>query len=287
MEEQKHPYLKSHYQIGSCKGPMQFPVDESVFPKPSNQLLARKKEIINYKRENTLIQPHPSWNQATNPNNPPCVRNFALNHYFDQGLTRSFDFRSAKVPTRIMPTLRRRKFDVIPHDVTQDQLLSETYSKGPFKPYSIRGEERRNRMSGGGQKMSWNSCTISSNKEREEAHKKRCQTAKINSSRWTQTLSAPGSTYKSALEKSDDLRAEHKERRINPPPSPPLPPTHNRYAIEPNVKSRRYQHSGVWEFDEREGCHRWSDTGSCVREDGRGDISLTINPNRPNFSSIN
>ena len=70
----------------------------------------------------------------------------------------------------------------------------------------------------------------------------------------------------------------------DPPSAPKPPPTHNRQSTRPTIKTRSFQHSGVFEFNGQEGQWMWSDTGSFAR-DGPGDVVKVKNPHAYNFAA--
>ena len=57
-----------------------------------------------------------------------------------------------------------------------------------------------------------------------------------------------------------------------------------KYATTVSRKYKKYEHSGVWEFNKAFGKWMWSDTGSEVKE-SPGDIVTVVDPDAYNFAS--
>jgi len=56
----------------------------------------------------------------------------------------------------------------------------------------------------------------------------------------------------------------------------------NKFALEPSRKYTHSVHSGVWEYNQKEGKEMWSDTGSFTFE-SRGDVEKVHNPDGYNY----
>jgi len=70
-------------------------------------------------------------------------------------------------------------------------------------------------------------------------------------------------------------------------PKAPPPPTPTRAAMARTERqTKKYEHSGVYEYNTQEGCHMWSDTGSCD-QGGRGDTVKVQTDGRWSFAAPN
>lgn len=81
------------------------------------------------------------------------------------------------------------------------------------------------------------------------------------------------------------IREEKTLARAEPKRPPPPTPTKAAMA-RTDRQTKKYEHSGVYEYNTQEGCHMWSDTGSCDQH-GRGDTVKVKTEGRWSFAAPN
>uniref|UniRef100_A0A6U4KM00 Uncharacterized protein n=1 Tax=Phaeomonas parva TaxID=124430 RepID=A0A6U4KM00_9STRA len=250
------------------------------------------------------------WNTSVEPLPPHPVR-CMINSVHDRANTYVYNYRAEVLPPKNLPpataptkftvtTLRGDSLDTLKRQRTAEPLRAGYASRTREMPVhpSLEGKTR------------WDTGTIYTGEEYKTALSRQDAACKRNSRRFK-----PKRAYENPMERSknharrireikktgagfdpDDfyttLKAEtaksieftteeqlEKERRSMP--------THNRLAAETPRKHRQvktFKHSGIYEYNEREGCHMWSDTGSFNRT-SPGDISRTFHPSAYNFAS--
>ena len=151
----KHTYLKAKYQIGSCKGAMDFEMNEHVFPPLDKKLRKRHEEIKLFKRYSKNSPSKLPWDDSKGYSEFNCERRSSENVYFDlteRPVAGGFDYRSTELPYTATSFsdrslyLKRRKFDPLisrgssrgregqrrMHETGEVSSFSLSYSDNPF-----------------------------------------------------------------------------------------------------------------------------------------------------------
>ncbi len=91
----KTEYLKAKIQIGNCKGPVSYKLEQTVFhhddiPDDRRQ---RHNEINHWLKSKLLSEDRPAWKKTTDPGNPVCERRRMENFANDRSTAFQYNFR--------------------------------------------------------------------------------------------------------------------------------------------------------------------------------------------------
>ena len=288
-----HPFLKSKFQIGSCKGPRNFPFTETVFHPddvPADRR-ANKMAVKAFLKPHRVGQPA-LWDARTTGALEIFNTRSRINSEFDRSGMYEYNYRAEVLPPKQPGHIfKAHRFRV---DVMADEekaMIKTMHATDPV----YRGQFKRTeempvnpKLEG---KLKWQQSTIAVPAEIRRSMASLEDKRKTNSVKKNSTLKEYVSVEKKEAVRRAELRALKESGaditkfiQTGQLEDAPLLTTHNRLAKEPSMKYRVYQHSGKWAFNEAEGKEMWSDTGSFIK-DSPGDIVKVVNPHGFNFAS--
>lgn len=302
--EGPHEYRKAKFQIGSCRGDrIHYPLDQSVFHVsdiPKHAMKA-KIDVIRSKKKDILGTEKKRWNSTTSLEAPE--RRF---HKSNQQLANdpplggmAYNFRAEVLPDKNPDFLARsNKFQL-------DSRLHTTGSR-VMGSRRARAMPTHPRLEG---KRRWNGCVSFTEQEKDDSMA-RMERARRRASRRSNAIVAAKKSYLSPQKQylvdqakrraARRAQAEKEKALTYDKWGDPIKPADQgklglrndgseyfkprRFATVTTRKFKKYEHSGVWEYNQVCGKWMWSDTGSEVK-DSRGDIVTTVDPDAYNFAS--
>jgi len=278
-------YLKAKFQIGSCKGPINFQVSQQVFH-PDDvppEKKSNRKEVKIWKQKNPLSLAQKPWNISTDFIQPTKHRSF-LNFVRDRSLPYNFNYRSEVLqPSNPVPLMKPHKFKVDSMSEKERKQIQHLMDTNPVAA----GEFKRALEWPSNPKLKdaepFNFSTTFTKEELLNRNEKlRKDSAKNTQKSFAKGLHLKNGKYKNPIEQFADeqekKRKMKRDFRYNPPP--PVKPSLscNRLRKEPEDRYMTFRHSGKWEYNQIEDRYMWSDTGS-FEYDSTGDIIRIHNPN--------
>jgi hypothetical protein len=302
-DQGKFDYLHASMRIGSCKAPIQYNPQQTVFhhddiPKASRR---RKAEVLNWKKSMILSNERAQWAKSTDPNVPVCERRQMENFVMDRSKKYTFNYRAESVDSlrNCEPIDRPTKFHVSSQlestaSKIEQHMNMSLINRGQFK----RTQEMpvHNRADEVG---SWNSSTTITPKDISTGLDRKTKKALSSTSKSTTQL-LKSSNYvspKESVSKLSNLIVEQKRDqffdprlwvnrpRVNEAEVFTKNESYNHEAIEKDFRYKTDSHSGAWQFNESENRFMWSDTGS-FKYNSKGDRIHSHNPNGMNLPSF-
>eukprot|EP00968_Pinguiococcus_pyrenoidosus_P013986 scaffold1272_cov250-Pinguiococcus_pyrenoidosus.AAC.78 len=320
----KHDFLKAKFQIGSCKGPLNYSHSEAVFhPDDIPKGVQRKKErLLEWKRQHrsdaaarhafslasgsAKLGQRLKWNISVEPlpAEPVLQRS---HHAHDRSNTYQYNFRAEVLPPKnLPPATAPSKFTV---STMSEKELSELTRQRTAEPlragYASRTKElpvHPNLEA----KEPWDYRTVFSGQEylaaEEKQRKQTLQTRQVY-----KAIRKYESPEKRTMREAARIRAMKSSNQFDPDDFYVAQkiekarsiqfanddemrvklPTINRIAAETPRKHRKiqtYKHSGIYEWNEQEGTLMWSDTASFEKQ-SPGDVVKAFHPTAFNFAS--
>ena len=278
-------YLKAKFQIGSCKGPINFQVSQQVFH-PDDvppEKKSNRKEVKLWKQNNPLSLAPKPWNVSTEFIQPPKHRK-RLNFVQDRSLPYNFNYRSEVLqPSNPTPLMKPHKFKVDSMSKAERERIQHLMDTNPIAA----GEYKRNLEWPSHPKLNdavpFNFSTLFTKKELVNRNVKLQKDSKENTQKsFTKGLHLRNGIYRSPIQQFEDqqekVRSIKRENRYNPAPPVKPPPLYNRLQKEPEDRYMTFRHSGKWEYNKIQDRYMWSDTGS-FEYDSTGDVIRIHNPN--------
>ncbi len=293
-DAQLRPYLKAKFRIGSCKGPSNFPFSETVFH-PDDVPSAKRENKMRVKK---FLHPEklvgrPDWNNKTTGALEIFSKRTRVNSEFDRSNMYRYNYRAEvlppKQPPHVSKNLRTAKMATL-SDAERAEVAALEAADPVLAGKAKRMEEMpvHPKLSG---KEKWAQSTVPLANELRANLNKIATKSQENSKKKNSQLK----NYVSVEKREAMKRARMRELKKSGADmskfimtgklvEEPLMPTYNRLAKEPSSKFRVYSHSGKWEYNEKEGKHMWSDTGSYTK-DSPGDLVHVVNKTGFNFAS--
>ena len=278
-------YLKAKFQIGSCKGPINFQVSQQVFhpddvpPEKKNN----RKEVKVWKQSNPLSLAQKPWNISTEVIQPTKHRSF-LNFVKDRSLPYNFNHRSEVLqPRNPTPLMKPNKFKVdsmskeerakIQHLMDTDPVAAGEFKRALEWPSHPKLNDA----------VPFNFSTAFTKKERVAKNEQILKDSQRNTQKsFSRGLHLKNGIYRNPsqqfADQQEQIRKLKREHRSNPPPPVNPPPIYNRLRKETEDRYMTFRHSGKWEYNKLEDMYMWSDTGS-FEYDSTGDVIRIHNPN--------
>ena len=296
----KHPFLKARFQIGSCKGPINYAASEPTFHPddiPASKK-ASKAASLKWARGGTFPGEKSLWNASSAGH--LYSKKFGLRTRINADHDRAryaYNFRAEELPPKNfepLPKTHKFKIDVMPE--SRKQTIRQAAIDDPsynFKTCNLEMPVSTKLRD----KPRWNieqfcSGLAEHEKIREDRQnllltRARANTAKVSQrlDNYTKIHKLPlrrlPPTYKRRFDDWTPEMAAAREAALEP-----LPSTKNRCATSKKPSRRRsFGHSGVFEYNGQEGAWMWSDTGSFVQNDPYGDRNKVFDTNRGNYAA--
>ena len=253
-------YLKAKIQIGNCKGPTDYSLNQTVFhhddvPKDRRK---RVEEIKEYARKKILDEA-PTWSKSSKPEKPVCERRSMENYAQDRSHQYTYNYRAESLdPMRnIEPLDKSTKFHVsVQLDTTAKEIMKmkqeNPIHRGQFHR-TLEVPNHPNLI----EATPWNNGTVLTIKEQQQGldhmtHHAQQWTGKVN-----KTLKLK-SGYVSPMQQTILMQEKIRQQKhegtfsasnlINPPRKVPEMnyPKHNRVQNDKMKKVKLTEHSGVW-----------------------------------------
>jgi len=300
-EKNTHPFLKAKMTIGSCKGPIDYNMGQSVFhhddiPAPRRK---RAEEVKSWKASKILSIERSKWNKSMDPNIPICERRKMENHVKDRSRPYQYNYRSeylqyAKaldpldIPTKYHVSVQLES----EAEELRKKMLEDRVSRGLFTRMAEM-PVHPNLLDKG----PWDYGMVLTPEERQKVldiktDKARAWTAKSNDRILKQSASYIGPMAR-VKQLTKTIREQKKSGTWTIPTEAkqmelhehePIDPTTfiNRQAVEKSTRYKIEEHTGVYEYNKLEGKYMWSDTGN-YDYNSRGDTIKSYNPDKYNL----
>ncbi|KAJ8607166.1 hypothetical protein CTAYLR_007336 [Chrysophaeum taylorii] len=278
-------FLKSKFQIGSCRGPLNYSQTETVFHPDDvpREKRGNKAQVHKWKRGGVSAGEKPLWNDSI----MMCsagTRRVRVNSEHDRPNMYRYNYRAEQLPPKNLEFVPKpHKFRVIALSAEKKKRISDLKALDPVLAGRSKCTEEMPVHRGLRNKPAWNgsSCVVAA--EFREAGERTTQRAKVNSIKAKSRLRTYTAPHKLPTLK---LRSQARDPADDDEdaPSRQCGGGGNRLATRPTKLARSFEHSGVFEFNGLEGQWMWSDTASFARE-SPGDVVKVKNPNAYNFAS--
>lgn len=289
---------------GSTHAQMNFPItdktiDVSKLQRPD--VIQSVQQIDIMKDKDILGKRKPRWNDTAIPGNLPagCYRfpdpaMKRANSVFQSIPEYEVNYRSDYIPKfngPVKPKASRRGYNMT--DLRDDsRMLTEDLTwkndKGEICTGCVKAQSRKKGEQPNSikpyTKPKWDFSTEEDAIQRREADEKRRSKALENGRKKGESIKA---TRMGLIGRHNAVAQRIREEKTLARAEPPLPrpPTPTKAAMaRTDRQTKTYHHSGVWEFNENEGCHMWSDTGS-YDEHGAGDTIKVVTEGRWSFAA--
>lgn len=295
VKKDTHPFLKTSFQIGSCKtGTVSFGHSETVFH-PDDFPAAKRESaraLLAWKKEqNQPPGSEPIWNQTVEKD-PICrIRSRVLSEH-DRPNMHQYNFRAEVLPDKTLEHIPKpHKFKVstisekealhITQRKKEDPVLAGTAKRCMEMPVNpkLHGKAEWNQSSyvtKDDSAASWASMERgrTANSKKKEKH---LVSGYVNPEKRVAMRDLETRRMKEEGGSTAFFEAQNKAMAAAS--------TKNRLTKDPARRTKSYDHSGNWEFNKTEERWMWSDTGSFVK-DSPGDVVTVRNHSAPMYMSI-
>ncbi|CAM9433080.1 unnamed protein product [Chrysoparadoxa australica] len=273
-----HPFLKTKFRVGSCRGPLNFKPAENVFHRSDipEEKHARKLQVQKSCERKTLLKGNrESWTSSVHLNSQRCKDRSRVNSENDHGQRYQYNYRAEVLaPKQPAPAPKLGKFQVTTLSAEETESRRERSRTYPHPKRTAELPIHPNLE----HKVEWNMSTFVEPRQRLVSTApplgQRPATLFAEKTGMLKGYIGPEERARQAREEIRELKKIGKLWRLNEPEPVELPSTHNRLAKDPIRRIRTFKHSGTYQYRESEGCHMWSDTGSYER-DSIGDVMRT------------
>ena len=320
----RRAFSTAKFQIGSCRGPVNYGHRETVFHAEDMPREARRKKgaVLAWKVEGRRAAAARAaglddrgckavWNGSVSVERPPPARS-KINAEHDRSRTLRYNYRAEVLPPKNLPPASApSKWRVPAMSEMQRQALRRRRSAEPLRAGCARSTQEMPVHPALEGKPEWDGSVVYGGVDYRAALAAQAEASRRNSVRYRMKKPHVGPVRRAALE-AERIRKLKETSTFDPDDY------HAARALEAarsirgvggvgsfgvgsksadgtadaaSLDQRRarcvktFEHSGVYAYDEREGCHMWSDTGSFAK-DSPGDVVRSIRPGAYNFAGF-
>lgn len=164
----KFDYLKSRIQVGNGKGPINYPLKQTVFHHDDipTEKRKRREEVLEWSKSKVLQLNHHEWSKSTHPNKPVIERRTMENHVHDRSHQYQYNYRAETVDSlrNVEPLDKSTKFHISTQLESTAKAILEKRAQSPIQ----RGQLKRTQempIHPDLEHKSWNNTTVLTTKE--------------------------------------------------------------------------------------------------------------------------